>query len=87
MQDPLPPSFAFLPLPYVSRLPSQTPTAPEVMPQASRGNARQPDSREAQKAMDKEQKRSRGAMSCAECRRWVLHLISFLFSYLWIDSN
>lgn len=72
MQDPLPPSFAFLPLPYVSRLPSQTPTAPEVMPQASRGNARQPDSREAQKAMDKEQKRSRGAMSCAECRRLKL---------------
>ncbi|KAG1819148.1 uncharacterized protein BJ212DRAFT_1344338 [Suillus subaureus] len=42
------------------------------MPQASRGNARQPDSREAQKAMDKEQKRSRGAMSCAECRRLKL---------------
>ncbi|KAG1769830.1 hypothetical protein EDD22DRAFT_868114 [Suillus occidentalis] len=72
MQDPLPPSFAFLPSPYVSRIPSQTPTAPEVMPQASRGNARQPDSREAQKAMDKEQKRSRGAMSCAECRRLKL---------------
>ncbi|KAG1737552.1 fungal-specific transcription factor domain-containing protein [Suillus paluster] len=42
------------------------------MPQASRGNARQPDSREAQKAIDKEQKRSRGAMSCAECRRLKL---------------
>ncbi|KAG2159283.1 fungal-specific transcription factor domain-containing protein [Suillus bovinus] len=42
------------------------------MPQASRGSARQPDSREAQKAMDKEQKRSRGAMSCAECRRLKL---------------
>ncbi|KAG2098886.1 hypothetical protein BD769DRAFT_1368676 [Suillus cothurnatus] len=42
------------------------------MPQASRVNARQPDSREAQKAMDKEQKRSRGAMSCAECRRLKL---------------
>ncbi|KAG1778723.1 fungal-specific transcription factor domain-containing protein [Suillus placidus] len=42
------------------------------MPQASRGNARQPDSKEAQKAMDKEQKRSRGAMSCAECRRLKL---------------
>lgn len=42
------------------------------MPQASRGNARQPDSREVQKAMDKEQKRSRGAMSCAECRRLKL---------------
>ncbi|KAG1872941.1 fungal-specific transcription factor domain-containing protein [Suillus subalutaceus] len=42
------------------------------MPQASRGNARQPDSREAQKTMDKEQKRSRGAMSCAECRRLKL---------------
>lgn len=42
------------------------------MPQASRGNARQPDSRDVQKAMDKEQKRSRGAMSCAECRRLKL---------------
>ncbi|KAG1721461.1 hypothetical protein EDB19DRAFT_1898323 [Suillus lakei] len=42
------------------------------MPQASRANARQPDAREAQKAMDKEQKRSRGAMSCAECRRLKL---------------
>ncbi|KAG0703549.1 fungal-specific transcription factor domain-containing protein [Suillus ampliporus] len=42
------------------------------MPQASRGNARQPDSKEAQKAIDKEQKRSRGAMSCAECRRLKL---------------
>ncbi|OAX37130.1 hypothetical protein K503DRAFT_771795 [Rhizopogon vinicolor AM-OR11-026] len=41
------------------------------MPQASRGNARH-DSREVQKAMDKEQKRSRGAMSCAECRRLKL---------------
>ncbi|KAG1900118.1 fungal-specific transcription factor domain-containing protein [Suillus fuscotomentosus] len=42
------------------------------MPQASRGSARQPDSRDVQKAMDKEQKRSRGAMSCAECRRLKL---------------
>ncbi|KAJ8597723.1 hypothetical protein M405DRAFT_836258 [Rhizopogon salebrosus TDB-379] len=41
------------------------------MPQAPRGNVRA-DSRDAQKAMDKEQKRSRGAMSCAECRRLKL---------------
>ncbi|KAH7921473.1 hypothetical protein BV22DRAFT_1038640 [Leucogyrophana mollusca] len=41
------------------------------MPQAPRTNARQ-DTKDAQKAMDKEQKRSRGAMSCAECRRLKL---------------
>jgi hypothetical protein len=37
------------------------------MPQA---NARQ-ENKEAQKAIDKEQKRNRGVMSCAECRRSV----------------
>ncbi|KAH7912868.1 fungal-specific transcription factor domain-containing protein [Hygrophoropsis aurantiaca] len=41
------------------------------MPQAPRNNTRQ-ESKDAQKAMDKEQKRSRGAMSCAECRRLKL---------------
>ncbi|EGO26826.1 hypothetical protein SERLADRAFT_355454 [Serpula lacrymans var. lacrymans S7.9] len=41
------------------------------MPQASRSNARH-ESKDAQKAIEKEQKRSRGAMSCAECRRLKL---------------
>ncbi|KIJ63588.1 hypothetical protein HYDPIDRAFT_175933 [Hydnomerulius pinastri MD-312] len=41
------------------------------MPQAPRGNGR-PDGKEAQKVIDKEQKRNRGAMSCAECRRLKL---------------
>ncbi|KAL4076862.1 fungal-specific transcription factor domain-containing protein [Scleroderma yunnanense] len=36
-----------------------------------RGNARQ-ESRDIQKAIDKEQKRNRGAISCAECRRLKL---------------
>lgn len=40
------------------------------MPQAPKTNARQ-ESKEVQKAIDKEQKRNRGVMSCAECRRYV----------------
>ena len=40
------------------------------MSQARKANARQ-ESKEAQKAIDKEQKRNRGVMSCAECRRSV----------------
>ncbi|KAF8128761.1 hypothetical protein EV363DRAFT_1340522, partial [Boletus edulis] len=40
------------------------------MPQALKGNAR--ESKEAQKAIEKEQKRNRGVMSCAECRRLKL---------------
>ncbi|KAH0831116.1 hypothetical protein J3R83DRAFT_13682 [Lanmaoa asiatica] len=41
------------------------------MPQAPKTNARQ-ETKEAQKAIDKEQKRNRGVMSCAECRRLKL---------------
>ncbi|KAF8557495.1 hypothetical protein OG21DRAFT_1407050 [Imleria badia] len=41
------------------------------MPQALKANARQ-ESKEAQKAIDKEEKRNRGVMSCAECRRLKL---------------
>lgn len=37
------------------------------MPQAPRSNPRH----EAQKAQEKESKRAKGAMSCAECRRYV----------------
>jgi len=49
------PAFSF----HTPRLPS-----PE-MPQAARKDVA------AQRAQDKESKRARGAMSCAECRRWV----------------
>ncbi|KAI9458513.1 hypothetical protein HD554DRAFT_2029584 [Boletus coccyginus] len=41
------------------------------MPQAIKANTRQ-ESKEVQKAIDKEQKRNRGVMSCAECRRLKL---------------
>ncbi|KAF9224847.1 hypothetical protein BS17DRAFT_779132 [Gyrodon lividus] len=41
------------------------------MPQAPRPSVRQ-DSKETLKAIDKEQKRNRGVMSCAECRRLKL---------------
>lgn len=41
------------------------------MPQAPRSGARQ-DSKEARRAQEKESKRAQGAMSCAECRRFVL---------------
>ena len=47
------------------------------MPQALKANARQ-EGKEAQKAIDKEEKRNRGVMSCAECRRFVftVHRVS-----------
>ncbi|KAH7882993.1 hypothetical protein F5I97DRAFT_1815347 [Phlebopus sp. FC_14] len=41
------------------------------MPQVPRANARQ-EGKDVQKAIDKEAKRNRGAMSCAECRRLKL---------------
>ncbi|EIW79658.1 hypothetical protein CONPUDRAFT_144866 [Coniophora puteana RWD-64-598 SS2] len=41
------------------------------MPQASRKNTKQED-KDAQRALEKESKRNRGAMSCAECRRLKL---------------